>query len=118
MASLWTQRLRICFRAALALFAVILAACATIKSGDGAAMRATSIALLLDSEPFDDEALASLERMEENLYEACGLLNDVAIRRRDGGGVRWLADAKAARSVPGCELAASNAREALADASR
>ena len=71
---------------------------------------ASDLAFALDASDSGDRlAYDRLEQVDEALYEACALLNEVAVRRRDGRGRRLFADAKAARTAPECERAASAA---------
>lgn len=119
------------------LFASLPACVATIQSADGTALRISSgafrtyservfrlqnavladISLELDasigtdSDPGDADIVDGLESVESRVLDACSELNSIAVRRRDGGGVRPIADARAARSFPDCETAALDARD-------
>ncbi len=118
----------------ICLFAVMSGGCATIESADGSSMRmgsqafreyseqvfrlqnriASDIAFALDDPARLDAAqIEGLEDADTALFEACALLNEVAIRRRDGGDGGIFSGIKAARSVPECESAAETGRGAL-----
>jgi hypothetical protein len=76
---------------------------------------ATDLAFALDAEPVvDASTYARLERADDRLFDACAALNEIAARRRDGARRRPFADARAAQTVPGCERAATAARDVLA----
>lgn len=55
----------------------------------------------------------SLSAAEDEVLGACAGLNDMAVRRRSGGGQRPLRDLRAARAVPDCEVAAHAAARLL-----
>lgn len=109
------------------LFALISAGCASIETADGDALRMGSsefreyaeqvfrlqnrvsdaLAELLDGrEGRADATYARLEAADDALFDACAGLNEVAVRRRDQQPRRLFADARVARTVPGCERAA------------
>ena len=68
-----------------------------------------------DGRVFEANELALIEAAEDAVLEECVDINRIAVRRRDGGGLRPFRDAKAARAVPNCEAAALRGRAALAD---
>ena len=67
------------------------------------------LAFALDEGPDD----IGLLNAEERVLEACSEINEVAVRRQRGGGVRPLRDMEAARTVPACEAAAVMASETI-----
>jgi len=71
---------------------------------------------LEEPERIEPEQLNRLELADTALFEVCESLNELAVRRRDGGGTRPFADARAARTAPDCEQAAEEGRSALLDA--
>ena len=118
------------FMTASAACALVLGACATaVTTGSGTRLALRSaqfatyaedvfrlqnevldaLAFVLDDAP--DTPAAVLH--EDELLTACTGLNEIAVRRRDGGGVRPLRDAATARSVPQCEAAALSAADWL-----
>jgi hypothetical protein len=68
-----------------------------------------ALAFALDERPGDERLLLA----EERVLEACAGLNEIAVRRRAGEAVRPLSGLRAARRVPACESAASQAAELL-----
>jgi len=68
-----------------------------------------------DEQVFEANELALIEAAEDAVLEECVDINRIAVRRRDGSGLRPFRDAKAARAVPNCEAAALRGRAALAD---
>lgn len=75
---------------------------------------ASALAFRLDeARDLDREARAALEQAESRLLDDCGELNAVAVRRRDGQR-RFMADARAAATVPTCERAVVAAEQAMA----
>jgi hypothetical protein len=69
-----------------------------------------ALAFALEDHP-DDAALIAAE---DNVLDACAGLNDVAVRRQRGEGMRPLRGARAVRTMPECEAAAIAAAELLA----
>jgi hypothetical protein len=67
------------------------------------------LAFALDERPDD----IGLQNAEETVLDACADINELAVRRQRGRGVRPLRDMEAARSVPACEAAAAMASEAI-----
>lgn len=59
------------------------------------------------------DIINSLEKIESNVLDACASLNSIAVRRRDGGGVRPISDARASKAIPACERAALDAQEVI-----
>ena len=115
----------------------MLSACASVESLDGqrmslrgAAFReyveqvfrlqnrvSSEIAFALEApERIESEQSSRLELADTALFEACESLNELAVRRRDGRGMRLFADAHAARTAPDCERAADEGRAALLEA--
>jgi hypothetical protein len=101
----------------------------SLATADGERLRISSAAFAdyaervfrLQNEVLDELAFSLAERpddiallnAEEMLLEACADINEVAVRRQRGGGVRPLRDMEAAQSVPACESAAVMASEAV-----
>jgi hypothetical protein len=69
-----------------------------------------ALAFAIDAAPEDSSALMH----EDAVLAACAGLNEIAVRRRDGGGTRPLQDAATARRLPECETAANGAAQWLA----
>jgi len=68
-----------------------------------------ALSFALDERPGDERLLLA----EERVLDACAGLNEIALRRRAGEAVRPLSGLRAARRVPACESAASQAAELL-----
>lgn len=123
-------------RAVAALFSVMLSGCvATVETLDGAAHRITSeafrdyaeavfreqnrivsmLVFRMEDERVEPATLELLEQAEAQLLADCRDLNEVAVRRRDRERRRWVADARAAKTVPTCERAVDTVVRMLAD---
>ena len=74
---------------------------------------ATEIAFELESPELADVDRQALEVSEQSLLEACGALNELAARRRDGQRLGMLRGARAARQAPVCERAEIAARNVI-----
>jgi hypothetical protein len=120
-------------RSVIAFAAGLTAACATVESVDGARYSMASadfrdyaesvfrrqnlalsdIAFALDSTDPGSADRRRLESAEEALLEACALLNEMAVRRRDGLQSGFGGRLQAGRSVPACERAVVQASALL-----
>ena len=69
-----------------------------------------ALAFALDARGDDDAALVAAE---DRVLLSCAGLNDIAVRRQRGAGIRPVRDARTARGIPACESAAQSAADLL-----
>ncbi len=69
----------------------------------------SEILMLLDEDVDDSESYAKLIEAEQNLQEQCQLLNEYAVRERDGVEITLLFKQKVQASVDDCETAMQEA---------
>ena len=123
------------WRVYYALFSLISGGCiATVETLDGTRHRisstafrdyaaavfreqnrvASALAFSMEEPALGEQELTALEAAESQLLDACGSLNEIAVRRRDDARRRPFADARAAKTVPDCERAIDAANQTLA----